>query len=113
MPLVASETKKLRMQALTLSKKMSELEKDVSKTESTFSMANLERLDNIKSKLEAAKDFLEQNDTFSRLQEELEEILESKKDVSLACEKLFALQKSYEAQIGLAGKRFIMMYSSN
>jgi conserved oligomeric Golgi complex subunit 7 len=36
---------------------------------------------------------------------QLDDILESeKKDVGLACEKLFALQKSYEAQMGLAGQ---------
>lgn len=36
---------------------------------------------------------------------QLDDILESeKKDIGLACEKLFALQKSYEAQMGLAGQ---------
>jgi DNA repair exonuclease SbcCD ATPase subunit len=109
MPLVASETKRLKLQAQVTKAKMSELEKDISKTESTFSMANLERLDNLKTKLEAAKDFLEQNDTFSRLQEELEDILESQKDINVACEKLFALQKSFEAQKGLAGMMNILM----
>lgn len=106
MPLVGSETKRLKGLALATKAKMSDLEKDIAKTESTFSMANLERLDSIKTKLEAAKDFLEQNDTFSRLQEELEDILESQKDINLACEKLFALQKSFEAQKGLAGTLF-------
>lgn len=68
MPLIANETKKLKIQAISLKTKMHELEKDISKTETTFSMANLERLDNLKTKLEAAKNFLEQNDTFSKLQ---------------------------------------------
>lgn len=105
MPMIANETKKLKMQAVTLKSKMNELEKDISKTETTFSMANLERLDNLKTKLEAAKNFLEQNDTFSKLQDELEDILENEqKDVSIACEKLNGLQKSYEAQKGLAGE---------
>jgi hypothetical protein len=69
-------------------------------------MANLERLDDVKTKLEAAKNFLEQNDSFSKLTTELEDILESEnaKDISLACEKLSALQNSYEAQKGLAGE---------
>lgn len=84
---------------------MNLLEKDISKSETAFSMANLERLDDLKTKLEAAKNFLEQNDSFSKLTHELDDLLESeKKDVALACEKLFALQKSYQAQLGLAGQ---------
>lgn len=90
-------------QAKDLKEKMKMLEKDISKSETAFSMANLERLDDLKTKLEAAKNFLEQNDSFSKLTNELEELLE-KKDVSLSSEKLFALQKSFEAQLGLAGQ---------
>lgn len=106
MPLIANETKKLKLQAMSLKTKMNELEKDISKTETSFSMANLERLDNLKTKLEAAKNFLEQNDTFSKLQDELEDILENdqKEDIGVACEKLHGLKKSYEAQRGLAGE---------
>lgn len=92
-------------QAKELKTKMNSLEKDISKSETAFSMANLERLDDLKTKLEAAKNFLEQNDSFSKLTHELDELLESdKKDVGLACEKLFALQTSYQAQLGLAGQ---------
>ncbi|CAG9809149.1 unnamed protein product [Chironomus riparius] len=107
MPILANETKRLKQQAVTLKAKMNELEKDISKTETAFSMANLERLDNLKTKLEAAKNFLEQNDSFSKLTSELESLLEDlsePKDLALACEKLHALQKSYEAQKGLAGE---------
>lgn len=107
MPLIANETKKLKIQAITLKNKMNELEKDISKTETTFSMANLERLDNLKTKLEGAKNFMEQNDTFSKLQNDLEDILENdeQKDINIntACEKLHGLKVSYEAQRGLAG----------
>ena len=92
-------------QAKELKMKMNLLEKDISKSENAFCIANLERLDDLKIKLEAAKNFLEQNDSFTKLTQELEDLLESeKKDVTLACEKLFALQKSYEAQLGLAGQ---------
>lgn len=107
MPLLANETKKLRQKAVTLKGKMNELEKDISKTETAFSMDNLERLDNLKTKLEAAKNFLEQNDSFSKLTAELETLLEDlsePKDLALACDKLHALQKSYEAQKNLAGE---------
>lgn len=103
MPIVASETTKLKNLAVATKIKMQKLEKDIA-TENLFSIAHLERLDNIKIKLEAAKDFLEQNDTFSRLEEELEDILENQKDINVACEKLSALQKSFEAQKGLAGE---------
>lgn len=84
---------------------MNLLEKDIAKSEAGFSMIDLERLDDLKIKLQAAKNFLEQNDSFSKLTLELDDLLESeKKDVTLACEKLFALQKSYQAQLGLAGQ---------
>lgn len=105
MPLIISESKNLKTQAIALKERMNDLEKDISKTETAFSMANLERLDNLKTKLEGAKNFLEQNDSFSKLTQELDDLLESeRKDISLACEKLFALQKSFEAQMGLAGQ---------
>ena len=105
MPAIANDSRNLLEQAKHLKDKMKLLEKDISKSETAFSMANLERLDDLKMKIEAAKNFLEQNDSFSKLTQELDDLLESeKKDVSLACEKLFALQKSYEAQLGLAGQ---------
>lgn len=104
-PQIASSSQQLLDALKDLKGKMNLLEKDISKSETAFSMANLERLDDLKIKLEAAKMFLEQNDSFSKLTAELDDILESeKKDVSGACEKLFALQKSYEAQLGLAGQ---------
>ncbi|KAG5673775.1 putative Conserved oligomeric Golgi complex subunit 7 [Polypedilum vanderplanki] len=104
MPIIATHAKKLKQQAVLLKNKMNELEKDISKTETAFSMANLERLDNLKTKLEAAKHFLEQNDSFSRLTIELEDLLESENmNVTVAVEKLFGLKKSYEAQKNLAG----------
>lgn len=112
MPVIKNLSRNLTEQAKELKTKMNLLEKDISKSETAFSMANLERLDDLKIKLEAAKNFLEQNDSFTKLTLELEDLLESeKKDVSLACEKLFALQKSYEAQLGLAGQseRSIML----
>lgn len=105
MPICSNETKKLNQKALVLKSKMVDLEKDISKNETAFSMANLERLDDLKFKLEAAKNFLEQNDSFSKLTQELEDLLDSEnKDMHKTCEKLFALQKSYEAQKGLAGE---------
>lgn len=105
MPSISNDSKNLLEQAKHLKDKMKLLEKDISKSETAFSMANLERLDDLKMKLEAAKNFLEQNDSFSKLTHELDDLLESeKKDVSLACERLFALQKSYELQLGLAGQ---------
>lgn len=100
----SNEIKKLKSQAISLKGKMNELEKDIAKTENAFNMANLERLDNLKTKLELSKKFLEQSDSFSKLTAELEDLLESeRKDISLACAKLHALQKSYEGQKGLAG----------
>lgn len=106
MPSIANDARRLMEKAKELKVKMNLLEKDISKSETaSFSMANLERLDDLKIKLEAAKNFLEQNDSFSKLTHELDDLLESeKKDVGVACEKLYALQKSYEAQLGLAGQ---------
>lgn len=104
MPAIGNDARNLMEQAKELKTRMNSLEKDISKSETAFSMANLERLDDMKTKLEAAKNFLEQNDSFSKLTHELDELLESKKDIGLACEKLFALQTSYQAQLGLAGQ---------
>lgn len=105
MPSIANDSRNLMEQAKELKVKMNLLEKDISKSETAFSMNNLERLDDLKTKLQAAKNFLEQNDSFSKLTHELDDLLESeKKDVAMACDKLFALQKSYQAQLGLAGQ---------
>lgn len=62
MPSVKNLSKKTLEEAGELKIKMNLLEKDISKSETAFSMANLERLDDLKTKLEAAKNFLEQSD---------------------------------------------------
>lgn len=62
MPGVKNLSKKIHEEAKDLKIKMNLLEKDISKSETAFSMANLERLDDLKTKLEAAKNFLEQSD---------------------------------------------------
>lgn len=73
MPVIKNISRNLTEQAKELKAKMNLLEKDVSKSETALSMANLERLDDSKIKLEAAKNFLEQNDSSTKLTLELEE----------------------------------------
>ena len=104
MPAMARESKLTLERARDLKERMNSLEKEICKSETVCS-SNLERLDDMKVKLESARSFLEQSDSFSKLSIELEEFLESeKKDVTQACEKLAALQMSYELQLGLAGQ---------
>lgn len=66
-------------------------------------MSNLERLDTLKTKLQAAKHGLQESDGWGRLTGELEDLFDQN-DIPNACEKIFVLQKSLAAQAGLPGQ---------
>lgn len=66
-------------------------------------MANLERLDKLKTKLQTAKEGLQESDGWGRLTAELEDLFEQG-DMSGACVKISVLQKSLVAQEGLPGQ---------
>lgn len=88
-----------------LKTKMAEVQKDIFQVhkETGACMANLERLDCIKTKLQIAKEGLQESDGWGRLVAELDDLFEQN-DISKACEKLKTLQKSMVAQIGLPGQ---------
>ncbi|CAO1390021.1 unnamed protein product [Diamesa hyperborea] len=102
---VVGQSKTLHTQCLNFREKMNDLEKDIflNNTESETALCNLERLDNLKTKLMVFKNGLIENDSWGKLSSELEELFE-KKDILLCCDKLFALQNSLSAQQGLAGQ---------
>lgn len=84
---------------------MAEVQKDIFQVhkETGACMSNLERLDCMKTKLQIAKEGLQESDGWGRLIAELEDLFEQN-DIGKACEKLKSLQKSLAAQIGLPGQ---------
>lgn len=93
-----SEAKALRETMTSVQSEIEKVQKDTGDC-----MSNLERLDNLKSKLQIAKVGLQESDGWGHLTSELEDLLE-KSDLMLACDKLGSLQKSLTAQKGLAGQ---------
>ena len=96
----------LQSEAQLLKCKMAEVQNDISVVhkETGACMANLERLDSLKTKLQTAKEGLQESDGWGRLTSELEDLFEQN-NVATACEKLKTLQKSLLAQVGLAGQQ--------
>lgn len=84
---------------------MSDIQKDIFQVhkETSACMSDLERLDTLKTKLQIAKEGLQESDGWGRLVAELDDLFEQN-DMKKACEKLKALQKSLVAQIGLPGQ---------
>ncbi|XP_031627851.1 conserved oligomeric Golgi complex subunit 7 [Contarinia nasturtii] len=105
MPRIMTDAQNLQAEACQLKAKMSEIQKDIFQVhqETSASMANLERLDSMKTKLQIAKEGLQESDGWGKLVTELEDLFEQN-DVKKSCEKLKALQKSLIAQANLPGQ---------
>lgn len=105
MPKIFQNVENLRSEALALQKNMSEVQNEISQVQRDTGscMANLERLDRLKTKLQVAKEGLQESDGWGRLTAELEDLLEQG-DMNGACEKIVVLQKSLIAQEGLPGQ---------
>jgi seryl-tRNA synthetase len=99
MPRIIKDAQNLQQESLELRKDMTEMQNQISQVqkETGACMYNLERLDSLKSKLQTAKQGLQESDGWGRLTSELDDLLE-KNDQQQACEKLFALQRSLAAQ---------------
>lgn len=105
MPRIMIDAQNLQTEACQLKAKMAEIQKDIFHVhkETSACMANLEKLDSMKTKLQIAKEGLQESDGWGRLVGELDDLFEQN-DIKMVCEKLKALQKSLVAQVGLAGQ---------
>lgn len=110
MPKIFQNVQDLRAEALGLQRNMSEVQNEISQVqrETGSCMANLERLDKLKTKLQVAKEGLQESDGWGRLTAELEDLFAfpvmTQGDMNGACEKIAVLQKSLMAQEGLPGQ---------
>lgn len=95
----------LHTEARQLKSKMAEVQKNIYQVhkETGACMANLERLDSMKTKLTIAKEGLQESDGWGKLTTELDELFEQN-EITKSCEKLKSLQRSLVAQIGLLGQ---------
>lgn len=105
MPKIFQDVQDLRADAIALQKNMAGVQNEIAQVqrETGSCMANLERLDKLKTKLQSAKQGLQESDGWGRLTAELEDLLEQS-DMSGACDKIYILQKSLIAQEGLPGQ---------
>ncbi|KAG4072255.1 hypothetical protein HA402_004187 [Bradysia odoriphaga] len=101
-PKIMKDAQNLQNAAVSLKAQMSDVQCNIDQVQRNTgaSMQNLERLDDLKSKLEFAKQGIQESDGWGRLTTELDELIEHSK-LADACSKLQALQKSLQAQIGL------------
>ncbi|SPP80916.1 conserved oligomeric Golgi complex subunit 7 [Drosophila guanche] len=104
MPRIAKESATLHSDVSQLQEKMSAMRQEVAAVQSETGecMATLERLNTLQTKLQAAKESLQESDGWGNLLAELEDGFE-RNDLKGACEKLIALQKSLLAQEQLPG----------
>lgn len=95
----------MHTEARQLKCKLAEVQKNIYQVhkETGACMANLERLDSMKTKLTIAKEGLQESDGWGKLISELEDLFEQN-EISKSCEKLQSLQRSLIAQIGLPGQ---------
>jgi conserved oligomeric Golgi complex subunit 7 len=101
MPTITNESLKLAHQAEQLKAKLTTLEKEIKSESIGF---DHERLDNLKRNLENAKSFLEQSDSFTRITNEMEELLENESsNIIEICDKLQSLRKLTQTQLIAAG----------
>ncbi|XP_023169166.2 conserved oligomeric Golgi complex subunit 7 [Drosophila hydei] len=104
MPRIAKEAATLQSDVALLQQKMSAMRQEVAavQEETGDCMATLERLNSLQSKLQAAKESLQESDGWGNLLSELEDCFE-RNDMKGVCDKLRALQKSLQAQEQLPG----------
>lgn len=95
----------LQSEVISLRTKMTEVQSEICQVqeETGACMSNLERLDSLKTKLQLAKQGLQESDGWGKLVAELEDLFE-RNDLIKICEKLDSLQKSLAAQEGLPGQ---------
>lgn len=81
MPKIFQNVQDLRAEALALQSNMSQVQTEISQVqrETGSCMANLERLDRLKTKLHVAKQGLQESDGWGRLTAELEDLFEQVK----------------------------------
>ena len=105
MPRIIKDANNLQHETIVLRTKMTEMQNEISQVqkETGACMYGLERLDNLKSKLQTAKQGLQESDGWGRLTSELDDLLE-RNDQNQACEKLFSLQRSLAAQQHVPGQ---------
>ncbi|KAH8417561.1 hypothetical protein KR222_001888 [Zaprionus bogoriensis] len=104
MPRIAKEAATLQCDVAALQQKMSAMRQEVAavQEETGDCMATLERLNTLQTKLQAAKESLQESDGWGNLLAELEDCFE-RNDMKGVCDKLIALQKSLQAQEQLPG----------
>ncbi|XP_064550815.1 conserved oligomeric Golgi complex subunit 7 [Drosophila montana] len=104
MPRIAKEAATLQCDVAALQQKMSAMRQEVAavQEETGDCMATLERLNTLQTKLQAAKESLQESDGWGNLLAELEDCFE-RNDMKGVCLKLTALQKSLQAQEQLPG----------
>ncbi|EDV94644.1 conserved oligomeric Golgi complex subunit 7 [Drosophila grimshawi] len=104
MPRISKEAATLQSDVAMLQQKMSAMRQEVAavQEETGGCMATLERLNTLQSKLQAAKESLQESDGWGNLLAELEDCFE-RNDLKGVCDKLTALQKSLQAQEQLPG----------
>lgn len=105
MPQIFQNVHSLRTEALTLQANMAGVQGEIAQVQRDTGscMANLERLDRLKTRLQVAKEGLQESDGWGRLTAELEDLFE-RGDMEGACEKVRVLQRSLGAQEGLPGQ---------
>lgn len=105
MPKIFQNVQHLRSEALDLQRNMAQVQDEIAhvQRETGSCMANLERLDRVKSQLQVAKEGLQESDGWGRLTAELEDLFE-RSDMNGACDKITVLQRSLAAQEGLPGQ---------
>lgn len=106
LPKMMKDLETFSSEANLVKSKMTEIQEKIYQVDSETgsSLSNLERLESMRITLATAKQALEESDSWGRLCRELDDLME-KKDIVVACEKLFDLQRSFEAQDGIPGQQ--------
>uniref|UniRef100_A0A182TFH4 Conserved oligomeric Golgi complex subunit 7 n=1 Tax=Anopheles melas TaxID=34690 RepID=A0A182TFH4_9DIPT len=103
-PKVISDANMLQIESGLLKQRMNQVQREIAhlQTETGDCMVSLERLDDIKQRLQSSKQCLQEADGWGKLAGELDDLLE-KSDIDASSGKLLSLQKSLAAQVGLHG----------
>ncbi|XP_064640481.1 conserved oligomeric Golgi complex subunit 7-like [Lineus longissimus] len=97
LPRVMRDIEAVRQESVLLQEQMRMVKEDIEKVEhdTSHSMQTLLRLDNIKSKMKAASDALQEADNWTTLSADVEEVLQSK-DIEAISTKLVGMQQSLQ-----------------
>uniref|UniRef100_A0A182PG09 Conserved oligomeric Golgi complex subunit 7 n=1 Tax=Anopheles epiroticus TaxID=199890 RepID=A0A182PG09_9DIPT len=103
-PKVVSDANMLQIESGLLKQRMNQVQREIThlQAETGDCMVSLERLDDIKQRLQTSKQCLQEADGWGKLTGELDDLLE-KSDIDASSGKLLSLQKSLAAQVGLHG----------